>query len=481
MFFRHYTKTCRSYRVSFSGSLFKEATRTLPDNKEDGYYCFAFNIQADNRRKDLVRQVLSPYDKNLDRGIAHFRPSDEFVCKLRNLYRREISPSVLNIHWHKFSLYPDFSDDDNILVYDLLENIQDINPQVRIVQIVFGEDSKYFKARFMENGKFVYFNKIEIVGPGGVKILSSKKNKVSVYNIADIFQRNASVFTKVGQEKIVRTRVAVVGASGIGSGLLYQMARIGFQNVSIIDFDKIEASNCNRLYSVDTPKRAIGRYKAKFMAKKYRQFNSKAKAQYYIGRAEEAKVCGLLKNMDLIILAVDNDAIRAVVNSLCARYCKPMVNISTGIFMTNSGNKIDSAGTQIQWFIPREPDYPCLKCHGGMNQKQINQNLMSETKRKNRKKAGYISNTILSPEPQVMPLNGIGISMAMWQICCWITGIKKPEPWSYYDAMENRLINMQVKQRIDCSCCSLNEISVIALGEEIRKLRSKPYEEKIRL
>ena len=134
--------------------------------------------------------------------------------------------------------------------------------------------------------------------------------------------------------------------------------------------------------------------------------------------------------------------------------------------MNKEGNKIEHAGSMIQWFMPREVEYPCLRCHGSLDQKQIQQDLMDESQKENRKNAGYISNTTISPEPQVMPLNGIGISLAMWQICCWITGIRKPGgAWTYYDAMQNRLIHMQVKQNHECSCCGFNEMSILALGD----------------
>lgn len=138
--------------------------------------------------------------------------------------------------------------------------------------------------------------------------------------------------------------------------------------------------------------------------------------------------------------------------------------------MNKEGDKIQNAGTQVQWFIPREIDCPCLRCQGSLNQKEIQQELMDESQKQNRSKAGYIANTLISPEPQVIPINSIGVSIAVWEICCWIIGIKKPEPWTYYDAIQNKLINMQVRQSPECTCCGLNEMSVLALGDYKKEL-----------
>jgi molybdopterin/thiamine biosynthesis adenylyltransferase len=310
---------------------------------------------------------------------------------------------------------------------------------------------------------FVYFSDIEIIGPDGITIIPQKESLLTC--IDSVFEKNVLAFSKNGMQKISQTIVAVIGTGGIGSGLLYQMARIGFKYVNLIDPDTIIADNCNRLYGVSSPDEAVGKIKVKFMAQVYRLFNPKARVWYVAGDARLNKAKRLLKRADLIILSVDNDSIRAIINSFAAQYTKPLINVSSGIYMDKEGLKIKDAGTQIQWFIPREKEYPCLRCQGGLHQKEVQSELMDDTQKENRKRAGYIANTQISPEPQVMPLNGIGISMAMWQICCWITGSQKPAPWTYYDAVENKLINIQVKQNPECTCCGLDEMSILGLGD----------------
>ena len=464
-------KANKDYMISFSESQFRQATNVFPDNFEDVFYALGFEYETKNRTICLIRQVLNPYEFNVERGIAHVSPSPEFLCRLYNQLRKEQAKIVLQIHWHKFSEKPAFSGIDDKCAHLLLEDASKIIPNIRVVQIVFGNNSEHYKARYLKDRKFIYFNNLEIVGPEGIKSWPEKRRfSLFSYRPEKIFEKNVLAFSREGQEKISKIKIAVIGASGIGSGIIYQAARIGFQNISIIDFDRITADNCNRLYFVENPKKAIGKLKTKFMAKAFKRFNHKAKIRCFTGNARDKKAQELLREADLIILAVDNDSIRAIINSFCAQYCKPLVNIATGIFMDKEGNKIESAGTQVQWFLPREADYPCLRCQGSLNQKEIEESLMSETQKENRRKAGYISNTAISPEPQVMPLNGIGISMAMWEICCWITGIRKLTPWIYYDAIENRILKMKVKQNSGCYCCGLNELSVLALGDYEHKL-----------
>lgn len=463
------------FLISFSETQFKEATALLPDDLEDAYYCLGFQYTAGNKTRFLIRHVLNPYEFSVKRGIAHVSPSPDFLCKMLNLIGREKTQVVVNIHWHKFEDEPFFSHKDDEVAFNLEHDARKRSPDIKVVQIVFGKDSKHFKARLLSEYGFIYFEGIEIIGSEGIKILPFRE-RINAGN-ESIFEKNVLAFSKEGMDKISKAIVAVVGAGGIGSGLLYQMSRIGFRYINIIDPDVITANNCNRLYWVNKPRVSIGKSKAKFIAREYRRFNPRARIRYFIGNANTSKARRLMKRADLIVLAVDNDPIRAVVNSLAAQYSKPLVNVGTGIFMNSGGNKIQAAGTQIQWFIPRFTEYPCLKCQGSLSQKAIQQELMDDTQKENRRKAGYISNTTISPEPQIMPLNGIGISIAMWQICCWFASIKKAEPFTYYDAMQNKIINMQPRQNSDCSCCSLNEISILSLGDyklELTRNEEKP-------
>src|SRR4051794_18982577 len=57
----------------------------------------------------------------------------------------------------------------------------------------------------------------------------------------------------VGQARLAAARVVVIGAGGVKSSLLYQLAAVGVGFLRIIDFDRVELSNLNRqiLFTVD--------------------------------------------------------------------------------------------------------------------------------------------------------------------------------------------------------------------------------------
>ena len=58
---------------------------------------------------------------------------------------------------------------------------------------------------------------------------------------------------ELGQQKLKKAKVLVVGAGGLGSPALQYLCAAGIGTIGIIDHDKIELSNLQRqvLYSVD--------------------------------------------------------------------------------------------------------------------------------------------------------------------------------------------------------------------------------------
>ena len=56
----------------------------------------------------------------------------------------------------------------------------------------------------------------------------------------------------IGQEKLINTKVLVIGAGGLGSPLLLYLSGLGIGNIGIIDNDKISLSNLHRQILFET-------------------------------------------------------------------------------------------------------------------------------------------------------------------------------------------------------------------------------------
>ena len=69
-----------------------------------------------------------------------------------------------------------------------------------------------------------------------------------------------------GQKKIIKSKVLVVGAGGLGCPVIDYLSRAGVGNIGVIDHDKINTSNIHRqsLYNSTD----VGKFKVSVLKKK---------------------------------------------------------------------------------------------------------------------------------------------------------------------------------------------------------------------
>lgn len=86
------------------------------------------------------------------------------------------------------------------------------------------------------------------------------------------YSRNRIYISDEEQERIKHVRI-LLGGAGIGSIIAECALRFGFENITIVDGDKVEESNLNRQNYVKTD---IGKYKAETLCKRLLKINPDA-------------------------------------------------------------------------------------------------------------------------------------------------------------------------------------------------------------
>ncbi len=126
-----------------------------------------------------------------------------------------------------------------------------------------------------------------------------------------------------GQLKIKGSKVAVVGAGGLGCPVLQYLAAAGVGTLGIIDFDTVDVSNLHRqtLYAPDD----TGKLKAEVALQKLSAQNPciTVKAHGQLLNEENAEC--LLSAYDMVVDGCDNFATRYTVNDACVKLNKPLV------------------------------------------------------------------------------------------------------------------------------------------------------------
>lgn len=126
-----------------------------------------------------------------------------------------------------------------------------------------------------------------------------------------------------GQLKLLKARVAIVGAGGLGSAAGFYLAAAGIGHLGIIDGDKVEVSNLQRQILHRTAD--IGRAKVKSATARLKALNPGIAIHAIGSRLTAANAGQLLAGYDFVIDATDNFTARFDLARACHAMGTPYV------------------------------------------------------------------------------------------------------------------------------------------------------------
>jgi adenylyltransferase/sulfurtransferase len=126
-----------------------------------------------------------------------------------------------------------------------------------------------------------------------------------------------------GQARLAQARVLVVGAGGLGCAVLASLAGAGIGELSIVDHDRVQASNLHRqpLFAAGD----VGRLKAQAAAGRLAACNPEVRVTPLTRRFDAANADELLAGMDVVVDCTDNFAAKFLVNDAALRSGVPAV------------------------------------------------------------------------------------------------------------------------------------------------------------
>lgn len=150
-----------------------------------------------------------------------------------------------------------------------------------------------------------------------------------------------------GQERLLRAKVVLVGAGGLGSPVGYYLAAAGVGTIGVIDNDRVELSNLQRQIAHNTNR--LGVDKADSAKETYETLNPDVKVITHKERLTSANIMDIIKDYDIVVDGSDNFPTRYLVNDACVMLKKPLV--SAAVFRFEG---------QVMTIQPGEG--PCYRC-----------------------------------------------------------------------------------------------------------------------
>ena len=163
---------------------------------------------------------------------------------------------------------------------------------------------------------------------------------------ADYYTKQAPL---VNQKRLSEKKVLVIGAGGLGCGVLTALANAGVGEIKIVDHDSIHISNMHRqfLYSPNL----VGEKKAEAAASRIAEMNPFIKVEGLAQFFSVENGAALVGGADLVLDCTDNLSSKELIHDFCFSMSKPVV--------TASVYKYEGV---LKTYIPGGP-WACMKCY----------------------------------------------------------------------------------------------------------------------
>ena len=152
-----------------------------------------------------------------------------------------------------------------------------------------------------------------------------------------------------GQQKLLDSRVLIVGCGALGASHAEMLSRAGVGKLRIVDRDFVEYTNLQRQTLFKEEDAAQRQPKAAAAKMRIAEINSEVSVEEIVADVNNSNVESLLNGVDLVLDGTDNFLIRYLVNDACVK------NSKTWIY----GAAVSSYGTTMT-IIPHQT--PCLRC-----------------------------------------------------------------------------------------------------------------------
>jgi len=153
----------------------------------------------------------------------------------------------------------------------------------------------------------------------------------------------------IGQKKLLKSSVLIVGAGGLGSPIAIYLTALGIGRIGIVDGDNIELSNLSRqiIFSTDD----VTKKKTNIIIKKLKKKNPDVNFISFNKRLDSKNINEIAKNFELVVDGSDNFKTRFLINDYCLKNKK--------ILISGAISKFEG---QIYTFNFSKKKSPCLRC-----------------------------------------------------------------------------------------------------------------------
>ena len=322
--------------------------------------CFALwrPSTGDQRCTALIDEIILPENgERILHGNASFEPG--YLARAIRIALDKKS-GLAFMHSHPSSGWQGMSDADIEAERDAIAYPAGATG-LPLVGLTIGVDG-YWSGRFWERDgrkmRRTWCEKTRIVGPKSYKVYFND-HIVQVPRRRNILKRTFDTWGRESQNTISRLRVGIVGLGSVGCIVAEAMARIGIAQFTLIDPDKVEEHNLDRLLYGTT--QDIGKLKVDLAGQAMRRNGTAENIQITALPVSVHSRTGYNAALDCDVLfsCVDRPIPRDVLNYIAQAHLVPVVDGGVAVETNIQEDRLFSAHWRTHIVTPY---HQCLRC-----------------------------------------------------------------------------------------------------------------------
>ena len=324
--------------------------------------CFALwrPSSGNGRFTAIVDEVLLPEtgERRLH-GNASFQP--HYMVRAIRTARRK-NTGLAFMHSHPGNGWQNMSDADIKAERDILAYPAG-STGLPLVGMTVGGDG-YWSSRFWERDgdkmRRRWCSKTRVVAPGSYQIYHNDNLEPPPLR-KEVLKRTFDTWGTQSQSTISRLRVGIVGLGSVGCVIAEATARLGVTHVTLIDPDKVEEHNLDRL--IYGTERDIGRLKVELASEAMRR-NSTADRIHIDVFPNSIREIGAYKaalDCDIIFSCVDRPVPRDILNYVANAHFIPVIDGGVAVETDVVNETLFAAHWRAHLITPY---HQCMQCNG---------------------------------------------------------------------------------------------------------------------
>jgi len=454
--------------IRFPQGIFANLRNNLLEDLSKEAFALLFGKTERLGKSHIIKVVGVRYPGPADyegRGQAHLRLKREYIYKLLvEMQRSGQANTIIDVHTHPFSkrgvAFSGVDDHDEITFHKWLTDT--LGEEVYYASIVLSQTD--YSARLWDR-----VGNQSLGEPARIKTQTTQERWLSTDDRESFagasleasnpkngyLARSALALGLDTLRQIMYNQsIAVIGVGGLGSVIAENLIHTGFQEVSLIDPDRVEITNLNRIVGAYYNDAIQNRLKVDVVKSHLKRIHPKAKVHAYAVGVEDEKVLPVLAHADWILVCTDSHLSRFTAQKIALRYGVPLISVGVNIQVEN-GQISDMSGEVI---TARFGDGLCLNCLGRVNHTKIAaEQHKGEFLGNELIQRGYVSGQDVK-EPAVKTLNAILGALTVEQLLNQYTQRQTHESIQVYENNRNACIYPDTAsvrdRRLDCFHCS---------------------------